>query len=141
MHRALAAVLPDNDLDRRAWHLAAAAVGTDETAAIALERAANRALERGGHASATAAFERAARLSSERDRRAPLLARAAHAAWDAGSIEQARRLLDESLAADSLSDVKPYESSRLAGLIATSHGPVMKGYAILSAAAHDAAEP
>ena len=38
-HRALAAVLPDHQLDRRAWHLAAAAAGTDETASVALEQA------------------------------------------------------------------------------------------------------
>jgi hypothetical protein len=54
-HRALAAVLPDHQLDRRAWHLAAAAAGTDETAAAALEQAGRQSLERGGYASATAA--------------------------------------------------------------------------------------
>jgi DNA-binding CsgD family transcriptional regulator len=138
-HRSLAAVLPDHDLERRAWHLAAAAVGNDEPAAIALERAADRALERGGHASATAAFERAARLTATPGRRARLLARSAHAAWEAGSIEQARRLLDESQATDSLTDAETRASRRLAGLIATSHGPVMQGYAILTAAASDAA--
>ncbi len=54
-HRALASVLPDHDLDRRAWHLAAAAVGTDETASQALERAAHDSLERAGYATATSA--------------------------------------------------------------------------------------
>ena len=38
-HRALAAALPDKDVDRRAWHLAAAAVGADDSASAALEQA------------------------------------------------------------------------------------------------------
>ncbi|MGH3276510.1 MAG: AAA family ATPase, partial [Streptosporangiaceae bacterium] len=41
-HRALAAALPDRDGDRRAWHLAVAAVGTDEPASAALAQAAAR---------------------------------------------------------------------------------------------------
>jgi hypothetical protein len=45
-HRALAAALPDRDVDRRAWHLAAAAVGTDEPAAAALEQAGARSRSR-----------------------------------------------------------------------------------------------
>src|SRR5579859_4267916 len=63
-HRALAAALPDRDVDRRAWHLAAAAAGSDETAAAALEQAGARGLARSAYATAAAAFERAGRLSA-----------------------------------------------------------------------------
>ncbi len=41
-HRALAGALPDRDVDRRAWHLAATAVGTDDAASAALEQAGVR---------------------------------------------------------------------------------------------------
>jgi len=54
-HRALAGVLPDRDLDRRAWHLAAAAAGTDESASAALEQAGARARQRSAYADAAAA--------------------------------------------------------------------------------------
>ena len=61
-HAALAAALPDRDVDRRAWHLAAASVGPDDQASRALEQAGARARERSAYAVAAAAFERAAGL-------------------------------------------------------------------------------
>src|SRR5581483_12073867 len=79
-HRALAAALPDRDLDRRAWHLAAAAAGTDAAAASALEQAGARARARSGYAVAAAAWERAARLSPAEEDRGRLLYAAAEAA-------------------------------------------------------------
>ena len=58
-HRALAGALPDRDVDRRAWHLASAAVGADDAASAALEQAGVRSRERSAYATAAAAFERA----------------------------------------------------------------------------------
>ncbi len=134
-HRALAAVLPDRDLDRRAWHLAAAAVGSDETAAIALEQAALHSLERGGYASAAAAFERAARLTDDAQRRARLLVHAAEATWDAGNADEAQRLLEEVRGVADRTPATKLDAERLAGHIAINRGPVMDGHAILAAAA------
>lgn len=84
-HALLAEV--DDDLDRRAWHRARAAVAPDEPVAEELDAAAGRALARGAPGSAARAFEAAARLSLDgeaRGRRLALAARAAHRAGDAG---------------------------------------------------------
>ena len=134
-HRALAAALPDRELDRRAWHLALAAVGPEDTAASALEQAGARAHDRGAHAVAAAAFERAARLAPEDERRGRLLFAAADAAWLAGNAERAASLLDEVRAVDSSAQIE-----HLRGRIAASQGPVMEGYEVLVAAAEQAAD-
>lgn len=136
-HRALAAALPDRDVDRRAWHLAAAAAGTDESASAALEQAGARARDRSAYAAAAAAFERAGRLTAEPGRRTRLLREAAGAAWLAGLADRAVALLDEArTAADDPREL--VEIDQLRGHIATYRGPVMHGYAILTAAAGNA---
>jgi DNA-binding CsgD family transcriptional regulator len=136
-HTALAAALPDRDIDRRAWHLAAASTGIDPTAAAALEQAGIRARGRSAYASAAAAFERAARLTPDTPRRAQLLCAAAEASWHAGLAERAVALLDEARASNADPDTA-LDIDELSGHIATRRGAVMRGHAILTAAAERA---
>jgi DNA-binding CsgD family transcriptional regulator len=133
-HRALAAALPDRDIDRRAWHLAVAAAGTDETASAALEQTGIRGRNRSAYATAAAAFERAARLTADAGRRARLLRESAQTGWLAGFTDRAITLLDEARASTS-DPATLVEIDGLAGHIATRCGPVMRGHAILTAAA------
>jgi DNA-binding CsgD family transcriptional regulator len=139
VHRALASVLPDRDVDRRAWHLAAAAIGTDDAAAAALEQAGARARDRSAYATAAGAFERAGRLATEVERRARLLCDSAEAAWLGGLPERARILLDEARS-QTHDPALTTRVAHLAGYHAIRDGRVTEGYAILAAAA-DRADP
>ncbi len=94
VHAALGRVLTDaGDTDRAAWHLAAAAEGPDEEVAQALDRAGSRAAARGGYAGASAAYERAATLSTTDDARVPRLLEAARNAYASGQTSRASTLL------------------------------------------------
>ncbi len=94
-HAAIAAALtePEN-ADLRAWHLASAATGPDETAAAALEDTADRARRRSGYSGAVAAYERAAGLSTDAFARVRRLVAAAETASEAGQLDRASRLAD-----------------------------------------------
>ncbi|MBC3986793.1 AAA family ATPase [Streptomyces sp. AC536] len=99
VHRAYAEALrADADADRRAWHLAAATTQPDEAVAAELQGVAERAWHRGGAMAVSAAYERAGRLSTDRERKARRIARASQAAFDAGKADRAARLAAEALA-------------------------------------------
>ncbi|TML82606.1 MAG: helix-turn-helix transcriptional regulator [Actinobacteria bacterium] len=97
-HRTLAdALTGEEDSDRRAWHLAAAAEGPDESVAAALEAAASRFVNRGGQASASRALERAAELSEDDDACARRLHAAGRAAEHGGDLDRAGVLAERAL--------------------------------------------
>jgi DNA-binding CsgD family transcriptional regulator len=95
-HRAVAEALQERpDPERMAWHLAGAAIGQDEEAAVALEAAARQAEKRSSYAAAAAALERAASLTADEDARPRRLLAAADAALRAGRTDHAVGLLVE----------------------------------------------
>ncbi len=96
-HRQLAAALPGQP-DRRAWHLAAAALQPDEQVASLLEATAAQARHRGGAAAAALALERAAELSPDPEDRARRLVAAASAAVPTGQADWVQDLATRALA-------------------------------------------
>jgi DNA-binding CsgD family transcriptional regulator len=96
-HRQLAEGLHDQP-DRRAWHLAAAALHPDERVASLLEATANHAQRRGGAAAAALAMERAAELSPDPEDQARRLAAAASAAVPTGQADWVQDLAAGALA-------------------------------------------
>ena len=130
MHRVFADVLPDTEVDRRAWHLALAALGTDAAASSALEQAALRARERSAYNVASEAFERATSLTPFDSDRASLLLRSADNAWLAGSARRAVGLLDLALDEPAYADVTA-SIAQLRGHVAARLGPLHQGITIL----------
>jgi DNA-binding CsgD family transcriptional regulator/tetratricopeptide (TPR) repeat protein len=139
-HAALATALTaDDELDRRVWHQAMAAVTGDEDVAGALERAARRAQRRAAHASAASAFQRAAELSRDGSRVGPRLAFAAQAAWDAGQPDRALELIIRSLR---LADDGPHARLlHLRGVIEARCGNLRDAAETLREAAQLSADP
>jgi DNA-binding CsgD family transcriptional regulator len=109
-HRTVADCLPDAELERRAWHRAAAAWGLDAEAADLLDRAAQRAMTHAGYAVASTAYQRAAELSLRPVDRCRRLLRAAEASWAAGQSDRTGALLDD------LADLHPGPEVELAAL-------------------------
>src|SRR3954452_17538987 len=94
VHLALAEATDGSvDPDRRAWHLATAAAGPDESIAAALEQSAGRAQARGGLAAAAAFLHRSVALSGDPEQRVWRALAAAQASLHAGMFEGAFELL------------------------------------------------
>jgi DNA-binding CsgD family transcriptional regulator len=91
-HTALAGLLA-NRPDRRAWHLAAAALGPDEQVAADLEAAAVRAVKRSAFTMAADAYRRAAQLSDDTFSRTRRLLLAADTALSSGHLRLGHELL------------------------------------------------
>ncbi|TYB64879.1 AAA family ATPase [Nonomuraea sp. PA05] len=109
VHRALAdAIDPRADPERRAWHLANATAGTDETVAAELAGSAERVRARSGITAAAAFLERAAQLTPDPARRGGRALAAAQAKYLAGGYDDALGLLD----AATLSPLNEHERAR-----------------------------
>jgi DNA-binding CsgD family transcriptional regulator len=94
VHRALAEVTdPDLDPDRRAWHLAQAAIKPDESVAGELEQSAGRAQTRGGLAAAAAFLQASVGLTLDPQLRANRALAAAQSKNLAGDPDAALNLL------------------------------------------------
>ena len=115
-HRTLAGQLADQP-ERRAWHLAEAAVEPDEQIAGLLDEAAQSILRRGDASGAVATLLRAAELSPRRADRSRRTALAAYIGADVlGDLKSASQLLDDARRAD------PGIGGSLAAAVAAAHG-------------------
>ncbi|MEV0407174.1 AAA family ATPase [Actinoallomurus sp. NPDC050550] len=139
-HSALADALTEpEDADRRAWHLAKAASGTDEKVAAELEGTALRARARGGYEAALAAYAQAARLSPALDDQARRLVLAGEMAAETARLNEARTAAEQ--AARLPGD--PTLAARIARVRATAdfkQGRPRSAHALLTEGAHRIAD-
>jgi len=140
-HRALAAQFGDQP-ERRAWHLASAALGPDEEVAGLLTRAARNMLRRGDAADAVAALLRSAQLSPRSGDRSLRLAEAACvSATVTGELPQARQLLADARQAMPDLDRSLHASVASAHLLLNSDGDINAVYGRLVSAIRETARP
>lgn len=138
-HRALAGAADrEGDADRRAWHLAAAAVEPDQRVVRELDAVAERALGRGGFEAASSALERAATLTADPGARGRRLVAAAEHAWAAGQLGRTGGLL-EAVRPLATGPLLRADVGRLRGWFELSVGSVAAAQPILVQAALDAA--
>jgi DNA-binding CsgD family transcriptional regulator len=139
-HRAVADALPEDDSDRRAWHLAEAVWQPDERVSDVVAEAADRARARTAYSVASGAYERSARLTPDQGLRTERLLLAAESAWSAGLTERALGLL-EAHAREHPGPAGQMHGLALRGAIATRTGHVKDAREMLVAAADLATDP
>ena len=131
-HRALADAAAGEQRDeRRAWHRAAAASEPDESVAAELVENALVARQRGAHAAAASAFERAARLTVDDEWRAQRLLDAADDHRRSSRSEHAILLLQEAVEATN----DPYRRAdvqHLHGALETWRGDPLAAHTLLT---------
>jgi DNA-binding CsgD family transcriptional regulator len=134
-HRALAEVMTDpDDVDRKAWHLAAATTGPDRAVASLMDELGARARARTAYSAAASAFQEAGRLTEDPELRAARLARAADSAWLAGRSDESVTLIEEAARDAEGADIR-WEIQGLLGHIRMRQGHVENGYELLVEAA------
>ncbi len=139
VHAALAVVLAAvGEVDRRAWHLALATEGPDEDVAGELDAVARRSGLRGGHAAASAAWERAAALTPDPERRAGRLQAGAMSAWVGGHPGRARTLAEDARR-HTADPILGADIDRLRARLEWSVGSAPTGHRIVMVAARDVA--
>jgi DNA-binding CsgD family transcriptional regulator len=137
VHRVLAESF-SGDLDRRTWHLALATEGLDDGVAAGLDAVAGRAQRRGGHEAASAAWERAAELTTQAETRARRLQDAAMSAWLSGQTDRAH-VLAEDARRDASDPVLRSDIDRLRARLEWNVGSAETGQAIVLRAAQEVA--
>ena len=125
--------------DRALWHRSMATDGPDEQLASSLEASARESQQRGGHASASSAFERAAELSEAEGALGARLAMAAEAAGRGGQAERARSLIERSMSV--AGETERVRLLYLSGVIEGRHGWLGHGVATLRKAAALSEDP
>jgi DNA-binding CsgD family transcriptional regulator len=139
-HAALAGALTrEEDVDRRAWHRSSSVVGPDESVVAELAEAAERSGRRGGHEAASAAWARAAELSSDSAQRARFLFAGSMAAWISAHPDRARNLIDNAVA-ETRDPLLLADARRLRGRIEWNTGSVRVAKRMLLDAAVEAAD-
>ncbi|MGW1161230.1 helix-turn-helix transcriptional regulator [Streptomyces sp. NPDC002513] len=131
-HRDLADALTA-DPARRAWHLAAACVGHDESVAAALEDTAELAERRGGFYAAAQALQRSAECSPTPAGRARRYAKALRAASNAGDASWVGELYDKVTALTEDRDVLGMAACG-AGMALSLFGYQRQGFRVLMSA-------
>jgi DNA-binding CsgD family transcriptional regulator len=129
-HLALATAFAPVDPARATWHRAAAAIAPAEDVAVELADLAAAAVRRAAMDLAARAYERAAGLTTQPQRKLAWLLDAAEAAWESGHVERASGLLTGAREA-ATGDADPGRLDHLRGRFEAVTGSALQGYEIL----------